>query len=72
MRRPHAQIHLPPLGPHDALALVNVLERAIAAVWHAHGNQMADLLTARDMAAPSQPDAGRPTNRIPSADDDSF
>jgi hypothetical protein len=72
MRRPHAQIHLPPLAPHDALALVNTLERAIAAIWRAHGLQMADLLTARDMVEPSQPGAGRLANPIPSADDDCF
>jgi hypothetical protein len=70
MRRPHVQLHLPALNPHDALALVDVLERAIAAVWRAHGHQMADLLTARDMAAPRPPDVDRPDN--PSADDDRF
>jgi len=70
MRRPHAQIHLPPLSPHDALVLVDVLERAIAAIWRAHGHQMADLLTARDMAAPRQSDVDRPAN--PSTDDDCF
>lgn len=45
-RPPHAQLHLPPLTAHDALALVSILERAIAAVWRAHGDSMADLQAA--------------------------
>lgn len=43
-RRPHAQVHLPPLHPDDALLLVNVLEKAIAAIWRAHGEAMGDCL----------------------------
>ena len=39
-RHPHAQIHLPPLSPRDALTLVTVLERAIAAIERAHGEEM--------------------------------
>jgi hypothetical protein len=43
-RRRHAQIHLPPLQPDEAVLLVNFLERAITAVWRAHGDAMADFL----------------------------
>jgi len=39
-RRRRAQIHLPPLSPRDALAVVAVLERAIAAIGRAHGDDM--------------------------------
>lgn len=42
-RRPHAQIHLPPLDAAYALTLVDILERAIAAIWRTHGEAMADL-----------------------------
>lgn len=42
--RRHAQIHLPPLDPADALVAVHALERAIAAIWRAHGEAMAKLL----------------------------
>lgn len=42
-RRPHAQLHLPPLEAHEALALVAICERLIAAVWRAHGDAMADV-----------------------------
>jgi hypothetical protein len=39
-RRRHAQLHLPPLSARDALALVAVLERAVAAIERAHGDEM--------------------------------
>jgi len=42
-RRRHAQLHLPPLSARDALAVVAVLERAIAAIERAHGNGMREL-----------------------------
>ncbi len=42
-RRPHAQIHLPPLSADYALTLVGIFERAIEAVWRAHGQAMGDL-----------------------------
>jgi hypothetical protein len=47
LRRPvrrHARIHLPPLDPDQAVTLVNILEKAIQAVWRAHGDAMADYL----------------------------
>jgi hypothetical protein len=45
-RRRHAQIHLPPLSTRNALAVVDVLQRAIAAIERAHGGDMRAL---RDM-----------------------
>lgn len=60
MRRPpppHAQIHLPPLDTSSALTIVDVFERAIAAIWRAHGDAMADLQSARGMETPRPPDA---------------
>ena len=41
--RRHAQIHLPPLDAGYALTLVDIFERAIEAVWRAHGERMAEL-----------------------------
>jgi hypothetical protein len=60
MRRPpppHAQIHLPPLDTSSALTVVDVLERAIAAIWRAHGDAMADLQAARGIETPRPVDA---------------
>ena len=60
-RRPHAQIHLPPLSSDYALTLVDILERAITAIWNTHGDGMSNLQALR----------GGKTNRrdvIPSGD----
>ena len=46
-RRRHAQLHLPALSAEQALLLVAVLERAISAIYRAHGDAMADLCAAR-------------------------
>jgi hypothetical protein len=43
-RRPHAQLHLPPLDGHQALLVVALCERLIAAVWRAHGDAMGEIL----------------------------
>lgn len=43
-RRRHAQLHLPPLAPREALAVVTVLQRAIAAIVRAHGDDMHHLV----------------------------
>ena len=45
--RPHAQIHLPSLDAGYALTLVDIFERAIEAIWRAHGERMAELLDCR-------------------------
>ena len=47
MNRRHAQIHLPPLDAGYALTLVDIFERAIEAIWRAHGDRMADLSNLR-------------------------
>jgi hypothetical protein len=39
-RRRHARLHLPPLSGRDALAVVGVLQRVIAAIERAHGDEM--------------------------------
>lgn len=37
----HAQIHLPALNGQEAFLLVAMLERAVSAIWRAHGEVMA-------------------------------
>lgn len=44
--RPHAQLHLPALSAEQALLLVHVLERAIEALYRAHGEAMVELTAA--------------------------
>jgi hypothetical protein len=70
-RRPvrHAQIHLPPLGAGYALTLVDIFERAIAAIWRAHGDRMAELLEMRRAAAES-PQTERVVDGDSNASDD--
>ena len=46
--RPHAQLHFPPLTAKEALLLSNLLDRAIVALWRAHGRAMSDLLAGID------------------------
>lgn len=41
-RQRTARMHLPHLAPDDALLLVSVLQRAIDAIWRAHGNEMVE------------------------------
>lgn len=50
-RRRHPQLHLPPLSARDALAVVAVLERAIAAIERAHGNGMRELREMQQLEA---------------------
>ena len=50
-RRRHAQLHLPPLSPQQALTLVTVLDRAIAAIRRAHGDAMRHHLEMRQAEA---------------------
>jgi GTPase SAR1 family protein len=47
--RSAAQLHLPPLDATNALTLVAIFERAIAAIWRAHGERIA-LLQLQDTA----------------------
>ena len=60
-RRPRAQIHLPPLTGEEAHLLVAMLDRAIAAIWRAHGHDMAVFL-GRDFADAPKPDADEPVH----------
>jgi hypothetical protein len=46
-RARHVQVHLPPLDAGYALTLADIFERAIAAIWRAHGQGMAQLLELR-------------------------
>lgn len=39
-RNAHAQIHLPPLSAEEACLLVTILDRAVIAIWRAHGDAM--------------------------------
>lgn len=41
----HAQLHLPPLSGSQALLIANLFDRAIAALWRAHGESMAEVLS---------------------------
>lgn len=50
-QRRHARIHLPPLSPRDALTVVAVLERAIAAIGRAHGQEMREERATRQREA---------------------
>jgi uncharacterized protein (DUF2384 family) len=43
-RRRHAQIHLPDLDAEQAVTVARVLEKAIEAIWRAHGDEMAEFL----------------------------
>ena len=52
MKRRHPQLHLPPLDAECALTVVAILERAIAAIWRAHGDRMAEVLRTAGTAHP--------------------
>ncbi len=39
-----ARIHLPPMSAGEALLLADIFERAIRALWRAHGDAIADHL----------------------------
>jgi glyoxylase-like metal-dependent hydrolase (beta-lactamase superfamily II) len=41
----------PPLDAGYALTLADIFERAIAAIWRAHGDRMAELIELRDATA---------------------
>jgi hypothetical protein len=60
MRSRRAQIHLPPLDAGYALTLVGILERAIDAIWRAHGHSMSELQALRAETA-------RPRSHAPTA-----
>ncbi len=62
-RARHTQIHLPPLTGDEACRLVHILERTIRAIWHAHGDAMADAI-GRDHPVPETLDDRRPGEYI--------
>ena len=70
----HAQIHLPPLTGDEALLLVNLLDRAIAALWRTHGDAMADRLAVLDpdAAVSTEPANVVTTSSAAPTDDDPF
>lgn len=71
-RLPHAQIHLPPLDPGYALTLVDIFERAIEAIWRAHGDRMAELRELRGATtADESTDSECVVDGAPNAPDDS-
>ena len=49
---PQARILLPSLSADYALTLVDILEKIVAAIWEAHGNDMADLQALRGVETP--------------------
>ena len=55
-RERHTQAHFPSLTGHEALLVVNLFERVVAALWRAHGAAMADVLgrCAPDAALPEE------------------
>jgi hypothetical protein len=70
----HAQIHLPPLSAVEALRLVALLDRAITAIWRAHGPAMADEAGLHGIEVPQPPDSvyvGTPQARPDGDVDDS-
>ena len=42
----HARLHLPHMSADEALLVVALLERAVQAIWRAHGDDMANQLAA--------------------------
>lgn len=63
-RRPHAQIHLPPLTAEEAYLLATIFERATIAIWRAHGDAMADF---QGRVFPDEPS---PLGAVPTVDRD--
>ncbi len=45
---PHAQMHFPAMTPDDALRVIELFERFLAAMWRAHGDSIADYLACTD------------------------
>jgi hypothetical protein len=54
---PHAQIHLPSLTGEQAYLLAGLLERAVSAIWRAHGDDMAEFQGRAFPDAPPPSDA---------------
>jgi hypothetical protein len=54
---PRLRVSLPKLDAYDALLVADVLERITSALWHAHGDHMADILARRGVDTPMPEDA---------------
>lgn len=54
----HARLHMPSMTAEEALAVVALLEKAVEAIWRAHGNAMADRLASAGIETP-RPQDGR-------------
>lgn len=51
-RRAHARIHLPQLTGSEALIVANVMQRAVDAIWRAHGQAMVHALGCAQCGGP--------------------
>ncbi|MEE8409436.1 MAG: hypothetical protein V3T05_07520 [Myxococcota bacterium] len=69
---PRARILLPPLSADYALTLVGILEKIVAAIWEAHGNDMADLQALRGVETPRPWGAQWECPNPDATDDDEF
>lgn len=58
-----------PLETSSALTIVDLFEQAIAAIWRAHGEAMADLQAARGIKTPRPPDAVWASDTLGTHDD---
>jgi hypothetical protein len=67
--RRHAQVHLPPLDAGYALTLVDIFERAIEAIWRAHGKRMAELRDFRAAARDPRRNSGPAHDADPATPD---
>jgi len=70
--RRHAQIHLPPLNGEQAFLLAEALERAVRAIWRAHGDDMADFQARVFPDAPVPRDAVDDVREVPDDEDHIF
>jgi len=72
-RRPHPQLHLPPLDGHEAELLIALCERIISAIWRAHGEALIEVKACRLPPEPVRPAFDpQPKNVAHSDDDDIF
>ena len=72
-RHRHAQVHFPPLTGHEALLIVNLLDRVITALYRTHGDAMAALLACvgtDNLAKPDPGDCATQDSPAPTDDND--
>lgn len=53
----YARLHMPYMTADEALAVVALLEKAVEAIWRAHGDAMAERLAASGVETPRPEDA---------------